>query len=712
MSEPLSVEEVQALGEHIAEQAVHLDAAMHRLLADLRTFDAAGGWYRQGFGTCAHWLSWRVGWDLGTAREHLRVARALHTLPQVSEALSAGQISYSKTRAITRVATAATEAVLLGYAQHCTASQLETVCRKVGVLGADAASKATRPHDSERYVAHTTTASGMVCVKACLRPDEAALLLQVLQQAAVDCTRQPAEASAETSAASAETFEASAETKSPSTTARRPYNRADGLMSLVQSYARGGSVERSPVELIVTVPAALLQQTAATTSSATSTADSANDISSTTDVALAPASFSDRGASLPVALTVESDLALSPQATRRLACDCGLVVATTTTTTNAEPLSVGRKTRTIPAALKRALLLRDRTCRFPGCDHRLFLEGHHLQHWADGGETSLPNLALLCSLHHAYVHERGYRITQSPTGALAFEDPQGRAVVPLPPRPAPPLLGWPAIHAANTTKAPLPLTAATGQCCWRGERVDSWDAAATVTRIQRRADAATATAPSASTAPHTRTPLTPLSTRIARRSPARPRRPPPPRPVGRPRPPQRHRALGPRRNGNHWRRPALRRPPAAGPPAAPLSPPALTPLAEYPARHARRYVPAPGAPGRQTPQRLARERRTLSAPGEARGRTGAATTCFSAQQLLAASARPCRRLRRWCRARWWHRARRFRQGRRPRRLWPGRCKRSRCCRPSAPRSRASAPWWCSTTRRWSPRRWESWSPWC
>ena len=64
MSEPLSVEEVQALGEHIAEQAVHLDAAMHRLLADLRTFDAAGGWYRQGFGTCAHWLSWRVGLSL------------------------------------------------------------------------------------------------------------------------------------------------------------------------------------------------------------------------------------------------------------------------------------------------------------------------------------------------------------------------------------------------------------------------------------------------------------------------------------------------------------------------------------------------------------------------------------------------------------------------------------------------------------------------
>ena len=423
MSEPLSVEDILALGEHIAEQAVHLDAAMHRLLADLRTFDAAGGWYRQGFGTCAHWLSWRVGWDLGTAREHLRVARALHTLPLVSEALSAGQISYSKTRAITRVATAATEAVLLGYAQHCTASQLETVCRKVGVLGADAAGKSTRPHDSERYVAHTTTVSGMVCVKACLRPDEAALLLQVLQQAAVDCTREPAGASAETSVVSAEASETSAETKSPSTTARRPYNRADGLMALVHTYARGSSAERSPVELIVTVPVAVLQQSAATTDSAT--ADSANDISATTDVAIAPASFTDRGASLPVALAVESDLALSPQATRRLACDCGLVVATVGTGAsidNTEPLSVGRKTRTIPAALKRALLLRDRTCRFPGCDHRLFFEGHHLQHWADGGETNLDNLALLCSLHHSYVHERGYRITQSPACLLYTSD--------------------------------------------------------------------------------------------------------------------------------------------------------------------------------------------------------------------------------------------------------------------------------------------------
>ncbi|MBK7539049.1 MAG: HNH endonuclease [Myxococcales bacterium] len=170
-------------------------------------------------------------------------------------------------------------------------------------------------------------------------------------------------------------------------------------------------------------------------------------------------------------------------------------------------------------------MLRDRTCRFPGCDHRLFLEGHHLQHWADGGETSLPNLALLCSLHHSYVHERGYRITQSPAGALGFEDPQGRAVVPLPPRPAPPLLGWPAMRAANAANAALPLTSTTGLCRWRGERVDSWDAAATVTRIQRRADAATAPSSPAAAAP-----LAPTAAPAASPPPTFPRTPAPPSP--------------------------------------------------------------------------------------------------------------------------------------------------------------------------------------
>ncbi|MBP9085138.1 MAG: HNH endonuclease, partial [Kofleriaceae bacterium] len=73
-------------------------------------------------------------------------------------------------------------------------------------------------------------------------------------------------------------------------------------------------------------------------------------------------------------------------------------------------LSVGRKTRTIPAAIKRALLLRDRTCRFPGCTHSRYVDGHHIEHWANGDGTALANLMLLCTVHYTLLHEGGCRV--------------------------------------------------------------------------------------------------------------------------------------------------------------------------------------------------------------------------------------------------------------------------------------------------------------
>src|SRR6187549_2592986 len=170
--------ELRALGEQIAEQAVHLDAAMHRLLTDLRRFDEGRGWYAQGFPSCAHWLSYRVGWDLGTARERVRVAKALLALPKVDAALAEGKLSYSKTRAITRVATPVLEPVLLQYAEVCTASQLETICRKFHAAERTLVDpRAPLPRDDERTVEISSTSSGMVCVKAFLRADEAALFL-------------------------------------------------------------------------------------------------------------------------------------------------------------------------------------------------------------------------------------------------------------------------------------------------------------------------------------------------------------------------------------------------------------------------------------------------------------------------------------------------------------------------------------------------------
>src|SRR5262252_1910756 len=124
-------EDLESLGERIAEHAAHLDAAMHRLLSDLRQFDQGGGWGRQGARSCAHWLSWRVGWEIGTAREHVRVANRLAELPKIDRALQTGKVSYSKVRAMTRVATPQNESMLLEIARLSTAQHLETVCRQL-----------------------------------------------------------------------------------------------------------------------------------------------------------------------------------------------------------------------------------------------------------------------------------------------------------------------------------------------------------------------------------------------------------------------------------------------------------------------------------------------------------------------------------------------------------------------------------------------------
>ena len=133
------------------------------------------------------------------------------------------------------------------------------------------------------------------------------------------------------------------------------------------------------------------------------------------------------------------------------------------------PLSVGRKRRTIAGALKRALHKRDTACTYPGCTHRIFLEGHHIKHWADGGETSLKNTSLLCSSHHRYVHEYGYTIELGPDQRPRFRDPHGRLVTAVPARPAVADLGWPRIRAANES---LAIDADTIACEWDGTPVD------------------------------------------------------------------------------------------------------------------------------------------------------------------------------------------------------------------------------------------------
>jgi 5-methylcytosine-specific restriction endonuclease McrA len=153
---------------------------------------------------------------------------------------------------------------------------------------------------------------------------------------------------------------------------------------------------------------------------------------------------------------------------QRLACDASRVIMRHDAEGRA--IEVGARTRTIPPALRRALLHRDRTCRFPGCPVRV-AEGHHVRHWAQGGPTTLSNLVLLCRRHHRAVHEEGYRISRAPDGTLDVRRPDGRLLPEVPPSPPPPV--DPVVALQEEHAAPgLGIHARTSCARWLGARLD------------------------------------------------------------------------------------------------------------------------------------------------------------------------------------------------------------------------------------------------
>jgi Restriction endonuclease len=159
---------------------------------------------------------------------------------------------------------------------------------------------------------------------------------------------------------------------------------------------------------------------------------------------------------------------VSAETSRRLACEASRVVMRHDG--EGQGLDVGRRTRTIPPALRRALQARDRGCRFPGCRVR-HAQGHHIHHWANGGPTRLENLALLCRRHHRAVHEEGYRVERDPDGTLRFSTPHGRPIPEVPAPPAVPPDATQALVATHRARG-LAIHARTGCPSWLGERLD------------------------------------------------------------------------------------------------------------------------------------------------------------------------------------------------------------------------------------------------
>jgi hypothetical protein len=407
------------LEARITELAGHLNAAGHRFLVLLAEFDRREGWADGATRSCAHWLSWRCGIDRGAAREKVRVARALEALPGIAVAMGRGELSYSKVRALTRVATPETEASLLMIALHGTADHVEAVVRGYRrACQAAALSREAQQHAGRALRWHHDD-DGSLVMPLRLPAEGGALLLRALEEA------EAAEAVAQNVSA-----ETSADADTPTDTPAQ--RRADALVRLAESWLAHGERALAGGErqqLVVHVDVATLVSSEAGRSE------------------------------------LEGGPGLAAETVRRLGCDASLVAIVEDG--EGRVLDVGRRTRSIPTAIGRALRARDGGCRYPGCTHTHQVEGHHVTHWAHGGATRLSNLVLLCRRHHRQVHEGGARLRLRPDGAAEFTDAAGRRI-----EAAPPTAGSPDWIAATHRREGLPIAPHTAVGHWRGERLD------------------------------------------------------------------------------------------------------------------------------------------------------------------------------------------------------------------------------------------------
>ena len=470
LPEPAEPADLHRLGDRIAELSARIDAATYELLCYLREFDRQHGW--EGFRSCAHWLNWRTGLDLGAAREKLRVAAALAELPHISAAMACGRLSYSKVRALSRVAAPATEARLLAVACGATAAQVERLVRGWRQADRDAQADGEQVRLASRMLSTQLDDNGMLLLRARLTPEVGAVLLRAVE-AALEQVPAPA---------------AGADGNEPTIAQRR----ADALGLVAESALAGGLDPGNPgdrFQVTVHVPADALasrepaiapphlsaetraaspaasqpvaaaahavmeqagglhvgKETAAGGASETATA--APHVAAETSEASAgacepapPAAGLDAGQAV---IEQAGGLHLGREAARRVACDAALVALRHGA--NGEVLDVGRRTRAVPTALRRALQNRDRSqCQFPGCTSR-HCDAHHVVHWADGGETRLQNLVLCCRFHHRALHEEGFQVVADAAGQFQFLRPDG---VPLPAEP--PSASWEGAPLAPT----------------------------------------------------------------------------------------------------------------------------------------------------------------------------------------------------------------------------------------------------------------------
>lgn len=434
-----------ALGEKIATLSAQLNADSYRLLALIAEFDRLEGWKREGFASCAGWLAYRTQLDKMTAREKVRIAKALTTLPKTSEAMARGELSFSQVRAITRAADAECEEELLEHARTMSAAKLEKLARSWKKLGREEeADLEARVHDS-RTLSIFPNDEGAYLIRGCLEPQFATLLMRAVEAASdalyrgsvPETTPQQRRADALiliVERALEAGFSGNAETEGRrDVEARRDFEAQRDLEGQrLEENSRGGrGSDVAPGEDEGVSAETAIRGTASESPSPPLAVRLPQSERYTVIVHVDADGL--RAVGEPGSAHLEDGTRVSAETARRISCDASVVRVGQSP--DGRWREVEGKRRTVPPRLRRALEIRDGGCRFPGCGSR-FTQAHHIHHWADGGATRLSNLVSLCAQHHRLLHEGGFRLETDPRRPEhpIFFSPRGTRIPEVPPK--------------------------------------------------------------------------------------------------------------------------------------------------------------------------------------------------------------------------------------------------------------------------------------
>jgi len=398
-SEELEIEILTLAGQ--------MNAVQYRFIKLLGEFDDNGGWQGDGIHSFAHWLNWKIGLGMMMGREKVRVARSLADLPLIDKAFSQGKISYTKVRAMTRVATPENEQFLLQIAEYGTANHMEFLVRKYRYC-----KRLQEPRDSENWKRYKDLGwyqdeTGMIVINARLPPEEGALVIRALEiiqaenrrkkeevEEVIEPDDEEVEVKVDSNNVSAETFSHGM--------VREDYlaDKASALVQMAESYLNSNNNK-----------------------------ESGNSLGEKYQIFLhinANAASIDCKVSQSDHCSIDNKRFLTQEVAKRLACDAS--ISTVLEDDQGNVLNIGRRSRIVPRAMSHALRIRDGGCLYPSCCQNHFTDAHHIKHWAEGGETSMENLVTLCRFHHGLLHKGEYRLHRDESGDLVFTNSRNEVI--------------------------------------------------------------------------------------------------------------------------------------------------------------------------------------------------------------------------------------------------------------------------------------------